>query len=34
MTVNRGDIVRALGSLTAATMVQIDDCQKVALDLP
>jgi hypothetical protein len=34
MTVNRGDVVLVLVSLSAATVVQIDDCLKVALDLP
>ena len=31
MTVNRGDFVPVLRSLSAATMDQIDDCPKVAL---
>jgi mRNA interferase MazF len=34
LTMRQSDILRVLGSLSAATMVQIDDCLKVALDLP
>jgi hypothetical protein len=33
MTVNRGDVVLVLGSLSGATMDQTDDCLKVAVDL-
>jgi mRNA interferase MazF len=34
LTMHQSDIVRVLGSLSAATMAQIDDCLRVALDLP
>ncbi len=34
LTMHQGDIMRVLGSLSAAAMVQIDDCLKVALGLP
>jgi mRNA-degrading endonuclease toxin of MazEF toxin-antitoxin module len=30
----QSDILRVLGSLSAATMTQIDDCLRVALGLP
>jgi mRNA interferase MazF len=34
LTMHQSDILRVLGSLSAATMAQIDDCLKVALGLP
>jgi mRNA interferase MazF len=34
LTMRQSDILRVLGSLSAATMAQIDDCLKVALELP
>jgi mRNA interferase MazF len=33
LTMDQNDIVRVLGSLSAATMAQIDDCLRVALGL-
>ena len=33
LTMRQSDILRVLGSLSAGTMVQIDDCLKVALGL-
>jgi mRNA interferase MazF len=34
LTMHQNDILRVLGSLSAATMAQIDDCLRVALGLP
>jgi mRNA interferase MazF len=34
LTMHQSDILRVLGSLSAATMAQIDDCLSVALGLP
>jgi hypothetical protein len=34
LTMHQCDILRVLGSLSAATMARIDDCFRVALDLP
>jgi hypothetical protein len=34
LTMNQSDILRVSGSLTAATMAQIDECLRVALGLP
>lgn len=34
LTMHQSDIPRVLGSLSAATMAQIDECLKVALGLP
>ena len=34
LTMHQSDILRVLGSLSAATMAQIDDCLRVALGLP
>ena len=34
LTMHQSDVLRVLGSLSAATMAQIDDCLRVALDLP
>ena len=33
LTMHQSDILRVLGSLSAATMAQIDDCLKLALGL-
>ena len=34
LTMHQSDILRVLGSLSAAAMAQIDDCLRVALGLP
>ena len=34
LTMHQSDILRVLGSLSASTMAQIDDCLRVALGLP
>ena len=34
LTMHQGDILRVLGSLSAATMAQIDECLRAALSLP
>ena len=34
LTMHQNDILRILGSLSAASMAQIDDCLRVALGLP
>jgi hypothetical protein len=34
LTMHQSDILRVLESLSAATMVQIDDCLRAALGLP
>ena len=34
LTMHQSDILRVLGSLSAATMAPIDDCLRVALGLP
>jgi mRNA interferase MazF len=34
LTMHQNDILRVLGSLSAATMAQIDDCLRAALGLP
>ncbi len=34
LTMHQGDILRVLGSLSAATMAQVDDCLRVALGVP
>ena len=34
LTMHQSDILRVLGSLSAATMAQIDDCLRIALGLP
>ena len=34
LTMRQGDILRVLGSLSVATMAEIDDCLRIALGLP